>query len=168
MSIADSLGNIYTSLSEVLSDCNDALIAKGQQTADTLDGIAPLVSAIQTGGDGYQIGDIIVDQYYYSYGVQVIGEFHIDVPVEPSETIFFYNRTPAPNDRFNCIYLLIASKTNSSWTISTLNTLLGRQAKEAINWASANVLYENGQLKFYGTLEQVLYYPEGGTLLYKI
>ena len=88
MSIADSLGNIYTSLNSVLSDCNDALVDKGQEQATTLNGIAPLISQVTTGA-GIQLTVIAPENTELSVGdggtsyvvfVDESGEYTFDLP----------------------------------------------------------------------------------------
>lgn len=49
MSIAENLEGTYILLDTVLADCNEALTNKGQSAAESLGGIAPLISKIATG-----------------------------------------------------------------------------------------------------------------------
>ena len=51
MSIATDLNGVYTNLNDVLNACGAALVDKGQEAPSNLKGIAPKITAIQSGID---------------------------------------------------------------------------------------------------------------------
>ena len=88
MSIAENLEGTYILLDTVLADCNEALANKGQSAAESLGGIAPLISKIATGikfqltvtapkGSELSVGD---GGTSYVVFVDESGEYTFDLP----------------------------------------------------------------------------------------